>query len=113
MPLRNSRNFPKFSSLVKIQASRLQCWKSRGNVTQLLGQAILILFFFCSFALRIEHIFMTFCVCFRTEFRTAKGLQGAQWLSGRVLDSRPKGRGFKPHRRHYVVALEQDTFMLA
>ena len=22
---------------------------------------------------------------------------GAQWLSGRVLDSRPKGRGFEPH----------------
>ena len=33
--------------------------------------------------------------------------------SGRVLDSRPKGRGFEPHRRHYVVVLEQDTFILA
>ena len=39
--------------------------------------------------------------------------QGAQWLSGRVLDSRPKGRGFQPHRRHCVVVLEQDTFILA
>ena len=39
--------------------------------------------------------------------------QGAQWLSGRVLDSRPKGRGFEPHRRHCVVVLEQDTFILA
>ena len=38
---------------------------------------------------------------------------GAQWLSGRVLDSRPKGRGFEPHRRHCVVVLEQDTFILA
>ena len=38
---------------------------------------------------------------------------GAQWLSGRVLDSRPKGRGFKPHRRHCVVVLEQDTLILA
>ena len=38
---------------------------------------------------------------------------GAQWLSGRVLDSRPKGRGFEPHRRHWVVVLEQDTFILA
>ena len=37
---------------------------------------------------------------------------GAQWLSGRVLDSRPKGRGFEPHRRHCVVVLEQDTFIL-
>ena len=39
--------------------------------------------------------------------------QGAQWLIGRVLDSRPKGRGFEPHRRHCVVVLEQDTFILA
>ena len=23
--------------------------------------------------------------------------QGAQWLSGRVLDLRPRGRGFEPH----------------
>ena len=27
-------------------------------------------------------------------------LKGAQWLSGRVIDSRLKGRGFEPHRRH-------------
>ena len=39
--------------------------------------------------------------------------QGAQWLSGRVLDSRPKGRGFEPHQCHCVVVLEQDTFILA
>ena len=35
---------------------------------------------------------------------------GAQWLSGRVLDSRPRGRGFEPHRRHCVVALEQNIY---
>ena len=40
-------------------------------------------------------------------------MQGAQWLSGRVLDSRPKGSWFQPHRRHCVVVLEQDTFILA
>ena len=34
-------------------------------------------------------------------------------LSGRVLDSRPRGRGFEPHRRHCVVVLDQDTFILA
>ena len=34
---------------------------------------------------------------------------GAQWLSSRVLDSRPKGRRFEPHRRHCIVVLEQDT----
>ena len=37
---------------------------------------------------------------------------GAQWLSGRVLDLRPRGCGFEPHRRHCVVVLEQDTFIL-
>ena len=26
-----------------------------------------------------------------------------------MLDSRPKGRGFEPHRCHCVVVLEQDT----
>ena len=40
-------------------------------------------------------------------------IQGAQWLSGRGLGSRPKGRGFEPHRRHCVVVLEQVTFILA
>ena len=29
-------------------------------------------------------------------------------LSGRVLDSRPKGRGFEPHRRHCVVSLSKN-----
>ena len=32
---------------------------------------------------------------------------GAQWLSGRVLDLRPRGRGFKLHRRHIVVPLSK------
>ena len=33
----------------------------------------------------------------------------AQWLRGRVFDSRPKGCRFEPHRRHCIVVLEQDT----
>ena len=33
---------------------------------------------------------------------------GAQWLSGRVLDSRPTGRGFEPHRCHCVVSLSKN-----
>ena len=34
-------------------------------------------------------------------------IEGAQWLSGRVLDSRPTGWGcgFEHHRRHGVVSL--------
>ena len=32
---------------------------------------------------------------------------GAQWLSGRVLDSRPRDCGFEPHRRNYAVSLSK------
>ena len=35
---------------------------------------------------------------------------GAQWLSGRVLDSRLRGRGFEPHRHHCVVVLERHIY---
>ena len=48
-----------------------------------------------------------------TFFLQYEIFQGAQWLSGRVLDSRPKDHGFKPHWRHCVVVLEEDTFILA
>ena len=34
--------------------------------------------------------------------------RGAQWLSGRVLDLRPRGGGFEPHRRHCVVSLSKN-----
>ena len=32
---------------------------------------------------------------------------GVQWLSGRVLDSRPRDRGFEPHQRHCLVSLSK------
>ena len=34
--------------------------------------------------------------------------KGAQWLSGRVLDSRPRDCGIKPHLRHCVVSLSKN-----
>ena len=34
-------------------------------------------------------------------------VRGGQWLSGRVLDSRQRGRGFEPHRRHCDVSLSK------
>ena len=34
---------------------------------------------------------------------------GAQWLSGRVLDSRPRGHEFEPHRCLCVVSLSKNT----
>ena len=33
---------------------------------------------------------------------------GAQWLSGRVLDSRLSGHGFGPHMGHCVVSLGKN-----
>ena len=35
-------------------------------------------------------------------------MEGAQWLSGRVLDLRPRDSGFKPHRGHCVVSLSKN-----
>ena len=35
-------------------------------------------------------------------------VMGAQWLSGRVLDSRPRGPGFEPHWPHCVVSLSKN-----
>ena len=60
-------------------------------------------------------IFVKYCFThlFIFSFNISFLHSGAQWLSGRVLDPRPKGRGFEPHRRHCVVVLEQDTFILA
>ena len=31
-----------------------------------------------------------------------------QWLNGRVLDSRLRGRGFEPYRHHCVVSLSNN-----
>ena len=39
--------------------------------------------------------------------------KGAQWLNGTVLDTRLRVGGFEPHRRHCIVVLEQNTFILA
>ena len=51
---------------------------------------------------------LTFTIAMVTKMAAV----GAQWLIGRVLDSRPKGNRLEPHRRHCVVVLEQDTFIL-
>ena len=34
-------------------------------------------------------------------------ISGTQWLNGRVLDSRPRGRGFEPQKRHCIVSLSK------
>ena len=37
---------------------------------------------------------------------------GAQWLIGRVLDSRPRGPRFEPHWRHCVVSLSMNLYII-
>ena len=49
------------------------------------------------------HVTMTL-----TTLLTYILIMGEQWLSGRVLDSRPRGCGFEPHRRHCVVSLSKN-----
>ena len=51
---------------------------------------------------------MPLYVKIRVSNLVSGGKNGAQWLSGRVLDSRPKGRGFEPHRRYCVVSLSKN-----
>ena len=72
------------------------------------------IFFLTHFYLFSRHSQLGFLCCLLVFLGRlyCKGM-GAQWLSGRVLDSRPRGPGFEPHRHHCVVVLEKDTFILA
>ena len=54
-----------------------------------------------------QVIILSFKVNIQLYYRAMFWL-GAQWLSGRLLDLRPKGRGFEPHRRHCVVSLSNN-----
>ena len=69
---------------------------------------------------KIHHIFFLYAFwkleTFKPLYPSIKKERSdiwAQWLSGRVLDSRPNDCGFESHRRHCVVVLKQDTFILA
>ena len=45
------------------------------------------------------------------KVREADLHQRLQWLSGRVLDSRPRGRRFGPHQCHWVVSLSKTLIL--
>ena len=84
-------------------------WLINKKINPFLHNNLTDLGFHCAFVMIDANIFYMLMV-FSQELQI---MIGAQWLSGRVLDSRPKGRRFEPHRRHCVVVLEQDTFILA
>ena len=60
-----------------------------------------------------ENLFLYSFECsFKTgftalHFEQQRLRKGVQWLSGRVLDLRPRGRRFEPHRRHCIVSLSK------
>ena len=57
-----------------------------------------------------SKLFDTMKLYFGNQFTILEHVEsgGTQWLSGRVLDSTPRGRGFDPHRRHCVVSLSKN-----
>ena len=57
--------------------------------------------------MRYYNVFGAMVSCYTSWRNSPAAALGAQWLSGRVLDSRPKGRGFEPHRRHCAVSLSK------
>ena len=42
------------------------------------------------------------------HFFVSLQLMGAQWLSGKVLEPRLRGRGLESHRRHCVMTLSKN-----
>ena len=61
-----------------------------------------------SFEYFIEFLNNSVEVSYKIFLRNFYASLKAQWLSGRVLDSRPRGRGFQPHRHHCVVSLSKN-----
>ena len=66
-------------------------------------------FFHCALGRLLSEGFLEVFMNFlgRHSFLT-EVLNGAQWLNGRLLDLRSKGRRFEPHRRHWVVSLSKN-----
>ena len=67
--------------------------KTLGTAVQNKGEDLIILYW--------PNLHLRFC-CFNPL------PQGAQWLNGRVLNSRQRGRRFEPHRCHCVVSLSKN-----
>ena len=51
------------------------------------------------------HVIPVCETCYEETF--TKELPGVQWLSSRVLDLRPRGRGLEPYRHSCVVSLSK------
>ena len=67
----------------------------------------------CKTSEMLTQIPCTITQMFLIRLSTEIALNGySSQLRGRVLESRPRGRGFEPHRRHCVVSLSKRHLSL-
>ena len=52
-------------------------------------------------------VYATYVHVIEMSFKHITNILGAQWLSGRVHDSRKRDCGFKPHRHYCVVSMNK------
>ena len=70
--------------------------------------------FMCSYPVKLNvlilnrNFYILPCYVFGSTIFILIQVLGGQWLSGRVLDSRQRGRGFEPHRQHCGVSLSKN-----
>ena len=90
-PLKIDKTWVLFTngSLIKVE-DIAEC--SKGSILQIFNLHLVVI--------GLEKQFLVFL-----RITVVHRLYRAQWLSGRVLDLRPRGRGFEPHWRHCVVSL--------
>ena len=70
----------------------------------------------CWWDVKLNHTHKHTQVLYRlmTQYKLPTSSQSSsRERSGSVLDLRPRGRRFEPHRCHYVVVLDQDKFILS
>ena len=80
-----------------------------GNCLNWLEKTIVSDHIFCQILVSWFGYSFNVGVCLIKAIRFSKApLTGAQWLSGTVLGSRPRDRGFEPHQCHYVVSLSKN-----
>ena len=103
MATKKTKNW--FQDRLLLNAGQKNCRMLQGENSAIISTFIKLPFVFKTFVLSI------FKWPLKTGF-TVFLAKGAQWLSGKVLDLRPKGRGFQPHRHHCVVSLRKTHLSL-
>ena len=83
-------------------------WSSGQRYKYLWYLLVLVLLALLELAKNI-HVNTSYCIPYFKYFTPFHlVIKGVQWLSGRMLDSRPRGCGFEPHQRHCVLSLSKN-----